>query len=89
MTRKTYLCIAEIKGRGLKLSPLQKKMGGLIIWDMEKSEYVTTFLSWSSPASAPVTASKSQKTKGGKENEKLPTVGNDQIQDHLRNLNVL
>lgn len=47
------------------------------------------FLSWSSPASAPATASKSEKTKGGTENEKLPEVGNYQIQDHLRNLKVL
>lgn len=48
-----------------------------------------TFLCWSSPASAPATALKSQKTKAGTENEKLPAVGKDQIQDHLRNLKVL
>lgn len=47
------------------------------------------FLSWSSPTSAPATGSKSQKKKGGTENEKLTAVGNYQIQGHLRNLKVL
>ena len=44
------------------------------------------FLSQSSPASAPATPSRTQRQRLG--NEEPPTVGEDQIREHLTNLKV-
>ncbi|GAB0188103.1 hypothetical protein GRJ2_001275600 [Grus japonensis] len=64
-------------------------MGDLVIWDMEKAEVLndfsaSVFTSKCSSHTAQVTDSKDRDW----ENEEPPTVGEDQVQDHLRNLKV-
>ena len=64
------------------VSPVQKETGDLVSRDMgrRRLRYSMTFLPQSSPASAPATPPKGQKTKGGDwENEEPPTAGEDQV----------
>ena len=70
------------------MGPLPKKTGDLVTWDMEKAEvlndfFASVFIKYSSHT-AQVTEGKGRDW----ENEELPTVGEDQVQDHLRNLKV-
>ena len=68
------------------MGPLQKETGDLVTWDMEKAEvlndfFASVFTSKCSSHTTQVTESKGRDW----EKEELPTVGEDQVQDHLRN----
>ena len=71
------------------VGPLQKETGDLVSWDMEKAEVLndfsaSVFTSKCSSHTAQVAEGKSRDW----ENEEPPTVGEDQVHDHLRNLKV-
>ncbi|GAB0185439.1 mitochondrial enolase superfamily member 1 [Grus japonensis] len=64
-------------------------MGDMITWNMEKAEvlnnfFVSVFTGKCSSHTAQVAEGKSRDW----ENVKLPTIGEDQVRDHLRNLEV-
>jgi len=74
------------KARGI-VGPLWKDTRDLDAQDMEKAEVVHDF--FSSPFTSKCSSHTAQVAdgKGGDwENEEPPTVGKDQVQDHLRNL---
>ncbi|GAB0179874.1 hypothetical protein GRJ2_000452700 [Grus japonensis] len=67
----------------------QKEIGDLVTWDTEKDEVLNDLLA--SVFAGKCSSHTAQVTKGkGRdwENEELPTIGEDQVQDHLRNLKV-
>ena len=70
------------------MGPLQKEMGNLVTQDMEKAEvlnfFVSVFTSKCSGHTAQVTEGKGRDS----ENEEPPSVYDDQVRDHLRNLKV-
>ena len=71
------------------MGPLQKEMGHLVTQEMEKGEvlndlFVSVFTNKCSCHTAQVTDGKGEDQKS----EELPTVGEDQVRDHLRNLKV-
>jgi len=71
------------------VGPLRKEAGDLVTWDMEKTEVLNDFLisvfnSKCSSRTAQITEGKGRDW----ENEEPPTVGEDQVQDCLRNLKV-
>jgi len=68
---------------------LWKETGDLVTWHTEKAEvfsdfFASVFISTCSSHTAQITEGKGRAW----ENEELPTVGEDQIRDHLRNLKV-
>jgi len=71
------------------VAPVQKETENLVTQDVEKAEVLNEFLPQfftgkCSSHTAQVTKGKGRDWK----NEELPTVGKDQVQDHLRNLKV-
>jgi len=71
------------------VGPLQKELGDLVTQDMEKAEvlndfFASVFTSKCSSHTVQVTDSKGRDWK----NEEQPTVGEDQVQNHLKNLKV-
>jgi len=71
------------------VDPLQKQTGDLVTWDTEKAEVLKGFFAsvFSSKCSRHTTQVAEGKGRAW-ENEELPTVGEGQVQDHLRNLKV-
>ena len=69
------------------MSPLWKEMGDLACWDMEKAEVHNNFfaLIFTGKCSSHTTQVADGKGRDG-ENGERPTVGEDQVQDHHRNL---
>jgi len=64
-------------------------MGDLITWDMEKTEVLSDFFSLAFIGKCCSHTTQITEGKGRDwENEEPPTVGQDQVQDHLRNLKV-
>jgi len=64
-------------------------MGDQVIWDMEKVEVLNDFFaSVFTDSYSGHTTQVAGGTGSDWENEELPTVGEDQIHDHLRNLKV-
>ena len=71
------------------MGPLWKETEDLVTWDMEKAEVLNDF--FASVFTGKCSSHTTQVAEGkGRdwENEELPTVGEDQVQDHLRNLKV-
>jgi len=71
------------------VGPLWKEMGDLVTWDMEKTEvlndfFASVFTDKCSSHTAQVAESKCRDW----EDEEPPTVGEDQVRDHLRSLKV-
>ena len=69
------------------MGPLQKVTEDLVTWDLEKAEvlnniFASVFTGKCSSHTAKVTDGKGR----DRENEEPPTVGEDQVQDHLSNL---
>ncbi|GAB0180188.1 mitochondrial enolase superfamily member 1 [Grus japonensis] len=84
-----YRYISDKKKTRENVGPLWKEMGDLVTQDIEKAEvlndvFASVFTSKSSSHTAQVTEGKGRDW----ENEKPPTVGEDQVRDHLRNLKV-
>ncbi|GAB0176549.1 hypothetical protein GRJ2_000120100 [Grus japonensis] len=71
------------------MSLLQKETGDLVTRDMEKAEVLSDFFAsaFTSKCSSHTTQTSEGKGRDW-ENEEPPTVGEDQIRDHLRNLKV-
>jgi len=69
--------------------PLRKETGDLVTWDIPKSEVLTDFLAsvFTGKCSSHTSQVADVKSKDW-ENEEMPTVGEDLVQDHLRNLKV-
>ncbi|PKU33940.1 rna-directed dna polymerase from mobile element jockey-like [Limosa lapponica baueri] len=69
------------------VGPLQKERGDLVTQDMEKAEVLNDFFAsvFTGKGSNHTTQVAEGKNRGY-ENEEPPTVGADQVQDHLRNL---
>ncbi|PKU37294.1 rna-directed dna polymerase from mobile element jockey-like [Limosa lapponica baueri] len=71
------------------VGPLGKEMGDLVTQDMEKAEVLNDFFtSVFTGKGSNHTAQVAEGKNTVYENEELPTVGEDQVQDHLRNLKV-
>jgi len=71
------------------VGPLWKETGDLVTWDMEKAEvfnefFASVFTSKCSSHTTQVTGCKGRDW----ENEEPPTVGQDQVRDHLSKLKV-
>ncbi|KAK4810454.1 LOW QUALITY PROTEIN: hypothetical protein QYF61_004234 [Mycteria americana] len=70
-------------------TPLMSKTGDLTTTDMEKAEVLNDFFASVFTGKCSSHAAQLTESKGRDwENEIMPTVGEDQVQDHLRNLNV-
>ncbi|GAB0185981.1 mitochondrial enolase superfamily member 1 [Grus japonensis] len=68
---------------------LWKEMRDLVTWDMEKAEVLNDLFALVFPGKGSSHTAQVTEGKGRDwENEEPPTVGEDQIQDHLRNLKV-
>jgi len=71
------------------VGPLWKETGDLVTQDMEKAEVLNRFFASVFTSKCSSHTSKFADGKGSDwENEEPPTAGEDQVQDHLRNLNV-
>ncbi|KAK4824825.1 hypothetical protein QYF61_019675 [Mycteria americana] len=86
-TKSFYRYIDEKRKTRENVGLLQKETGELVTWDMEKAEvlndfFASVFTSKCSSHTAQVAEGKGRDW----ENEEPPTVGEDQVQDHLRNL---
>jgi len=84
-----YRYVNDEKNTSEKVSPLWKEMGDLVTRDMEKAEVLNEF--FASVFSYKCSSHTAQVADGRDrdwENEEPPTVGEDQVQDHLRNLKV-
>ncbi|GAB0185903.1 mitochondrial enolase superfamily member 1 [Grus japonensis] len=84
-----YRCTSNKKKTRENVGPLWKETGNLVTQDMEKTEvlndfFASVFTSKCSSHTAQVTEGKGRDW----ENKELPSVGEDQVQDHLRNLKV-
>jgi len=68
------------------VGPLWKEMGDLVTWYIEEAEVLGNFFAavFTGKCSSQVAEGKG----GAWENEELPTVGEDQVRDHLSNLKV-
>ncbi|GAB0193934.1 mitochondrial enolase superfamily member 1 [Grus japonensis] len=71
------------------VGPLRNETGDLVTWDMEKAEILNDFFAsvFAGKCSSP-TAQASEGKGRDWENEEPPTVGENQVRDHLRNLKV-
>ena len=71
------------------VGPLWKKTGDLVTQDMEKAEVLNDFFAsvFAGKSFSHITQDTECKLRDW-ENEGPPTVGEDQVQDHLRNLKV-
>ncbi|GAB0178545.1 mitochondrial enolase superfamily member 1 [Grus japonensis] len=71
------------------VGPLQKETGDLVTQDMEKTEVLNDFFAsvFTSKCSSHTTQATEDKGRD-RENAEPPTVGEDQVRDHLRNLKV-
>ena len=84
-----YRYVSDKRKTRENVGPLQKETGDLVTWDMEKAEVLNDF--FASVFTGKCSSRTTQVTEGkGRdwENEELPTVGEDQVRDHLRNLKV-
>ncbi|GAB0179685.1 mitochondrial enolase superfamily member 1 [Grus japonensis] len=84
-----YRYVSDKRKTAENVSSLRKKRGDLVTQDMEKAEALNDF--FASVFTGECLSHTAQVTEGkGRdwENEELPTVGEDQVQDHLRNLKV-
>ncbi|GAB0182963.1 mitochondrial enolase superfamily member 1 [Grus japonensis] len=84
-----YRYVSEKRKMRENVGPLWNEMGDLVTQDMEKAEvlsdfFASVFTSKGSSHTAQITEGKGRDW----ENAEPPTVGEDQVQDHLRNLNV-
>ncbi|GAB0209554.1 mitochondrial enolase superfamily member 1 [Grus japonensis] len=84
-----YRYVSEKRRMRENVGPLWKEMGDLVTQDMEKAEvlndfFASVFTDKCSSHTAQVAEGKGRDW----ENEELLTVGEDQVQDHLRNLKV-
>ncbi|PKU41090.1 rna-directed dna polymerase from mobile element hypothetical protein [Limosa lapponica baueri] len=70
------------------MGTLWKETGDLATQDMEKAELLNVFASIFTSKGSNHTAQVTEVKNRGSENEELPTVGEDQVQEHLRNLKV-
>ena len=71
------------------MGPLWKEMGDLLTQDMEKAEVLNNFFASVFTGKCSSHTTQDTEVKGRDwENEELPTAGEDQVQDHLRNLKV-
>ncbi|KAM9598579.1 uncharacterized protein ACIBXB_004267 [Morphnus guianensis] len=71
------------------VGPLQKETGDLVTWDMEEAEVLDNFFASVFPGKCSSYTAQDTEGKGRDwENEEPPTVGEDQVQDHLRKLKV-
>ncbi|GAB0178212.1 mitochondrial enolase superfamily member 1 [Grus japonensis] len=82
-----YRYVSDKRRTRENVGPLQNETGNLVTQDMEKAEvlnnfFTSVFTSKCSSHTAPVTEGRDW------ENEEPPTVGEDQVQDHRRNLKV-
>ncbi|PKU36756.1 rna-directed dna polymerase from mobile element jockey- hypothetical protein [Limosa lapponica baueri] len=86
--KKNFYRYVRDKGKTREdVGPLRKETGDLVTQDLEKAEllndfFASVFTGKGCNHTAQVTEGKNR----GYENEELPTVGEDQVQDHLRNL---
>ncbi|GAB0182897.1 mitochondrial enolase superfamily member 1 [Grus japonensis] len=71
------------------VGPLWKETGDLITWDMEKADILNDFFASIFTGKCLSHTTQASEGKGRDwENEELSTVGEDQVQDHLKNLKV-
>ncbi|KAK4807026.1 hypothetical protein QYF61_000355 [Mycteria americana] len=87
--KKSYRYIRDKRKTRENVGPLQKEMGDLVTQDMEKAEVLNDF--FASFFTGKFSSHTAQVVEGkGRdwENEEPPTVGEDQVRDHLRNLKV-
>jgi len=85
--RSFYRYISDKRKTGENVSPLCKETGDLITQDTEKTEVANHFFASVITGKCSSHTAQVADSKGRDwENEELPTVGEDQIQDHLRNL---
>ncbi|GAB0182265.1 mitochondrial enolase superfamily member 1 [Grus japonensis] len=84
-----YRYVSDKRKTRESVDPLQKEVGNLVIQDMEKAEVLNDF--FASAFTSKCSSHTTQVTEGkGREweNEEPPTVGEDQVQEYLRNLKV-
>ncbi|GAB0175757.1 mitochondrial enolase superfamily member 1 [Grus japonensis] len=84
-----YRYVSDKRKTKENVGPLQKEMGDLVTWDMEKAEVLNDF--FASVFTGKCSSHTAQVAEGKDrdwENEEPPTVGEDQVQDCLRNLKV-
>ncbi|GAB0199209.1 mitochondrial enolase superfamily member 1 [Grus japonensis] len=71
------------------VGPLRNETGDLVTWDTEKAKVLNNFFASVFPSKGSSHTAQVTEGKGRDwENEELPTVGEDQVSDHLRNLKV-
>ncbi|GAB0206955.1 mitochondrial enolase superfamily member 1 [Grus japonensis] len=70
------------------VGPLQNETGDLVTQDMEKAEVLNDFFASVFTKCSSHTAQVTEGKGRDRENEELPTVGEDQVQEYLRNLKV-
>ncbi|KAJ7411586.1 parathyroid hormone [Pitangus sulphuratus] len=81
--------VANKRKTGDNLAPLWKEMGDLATLDKEKDEVLNDFYAsvFNGKCSSHASHVGKGKCRGWENEDPVPTVGEDQIQDHLRNLN--
>ncbi|GAB0180871.1 hypothetical protein GRJ2_000552400 [Grus japonensis] len=82
-----YRYVSDKRRTRKNVGPLQKETGDLVTQDIEKAEVLNDF--FASVFTDKCSSHTAQASEGkGSENEELPTVREDQVRDHLRNLKV-
>ena len=85
--KSLYRYISDKRKTRENVGPLWKEMGDLVTQDMEKAEVLNDFLA--SVFTGKCLSHTAQVTEGRDwENAELPTVGEDQVHEYLRNLKV-
>ena len=84
-----YRYISDKRKTRENVGPLQKEMVDLVTCDMEKAEVLSNFFASGFTGKCSSHTAQVAEGKGRDwENEEPPTVGEDQVRDHLRNLKV-
>ncbi|GAB0207806.1 hypothetical protein GRJ2_003246300 [Grus japonensis] len=82
-----YKYVSDKRRTRENVGPLRNEMGDLVTQDMEKAEVLNDF--FASVFTSKCLSHTAQVTEGRDwENAELPTVGEDQVRDHVRNLKV-
>ncbi|GAB0188257.1 mitochondrial enolase superfamily member 1 [Grus japonensis] len=83
-----YRYVSDKRTTRENVGPLWKEMGDLVSWDMEKAEVLNDFFASIFTGKGSSHTTQVTEGKGRDWENELPTVGEDQVRDHLRNLKV-
>lgn len=80
-----YKCISDTRKTWKNVSPLQKQMGDLVTLGMEAAYIPSEFFASVFICNCVTHTARVAEGKGRDWEQELPNVGDDQVQDHLRN----